>query len=420
MTHKYDYLDYFRDVPKTGVIYVLEKAYHYGFSNTNKKWANLGQGAPDTAPIDENATPLSLNVTPLNSEYAPVSGELALRKKIADYYNKVFRSQKASKYTYKNVCISGGGRVALSRLVAAMGNINLGHFIPDYTAYEELLSVFRSFVPIPINLKPENNFKISIDELKVEIVNKGLSSLLISNPCNPTGQSLQSGELQSWISLLNELRCLGIFDEFYSHFLYNSKSKTNILSAAEFIDDVNNDPIVIINGMSKNWRSPGWRIGWMLAPEPIIQKVSSVGSFFDGGAVHPLQEAALSIINPDLVENEAAQLQDTFIKKRDYFVKRVRDMGIQLECEPDSTFYLWCNLSGLPEPLNNCLTFFEECLKENVIVVPGIFFDVNPGKRRLKQHSRYMNNVRLSYGPSFESLVVGLDNIQRVIDKFSR
>ena len=319
MKMKNDYLDYFREVPKTGVIYVLEKAYQYGFSNSNKKWANLGQGAPDTASLNNNSEPLKLSVNPSNSEYAPVSGELNFRKKIADYYNQVFRKHKKSQYTYKNVCISGGGRVALSRLVAAMGNINLGHFIPDYTAYEELLSVFRSFVPIPINLKPENNYKIPLDELKAEIVNKGLSSLLISNPCNPTGQSLQGEELQSWINLLNELRCLGVFDEFYSHFLYNKDSKNNILSAAEFIDDVNDDPIVIINGMSKNWRSPGWRIGWMLAPEPIIEKVSSVGSFFDGGAVHPLQEAALDIINPDNVEGEALLLQETFAKKRDYF-----------------------------------------------------------------------------------------------------
>ena len=420
MTQNYDYLDYFRAVPKTGVIYVLEKAYEQGYSPTDIKWVNLGQGAPDTSPLNGDPETFNLSVNANNSEYAPVSGDINFRKKIASYYNDVFRRNKKSKYSYKNVCISGGGRVALSRLVAAMGNINLGHFIPDYTAYEELLSIFRNFVPIPINLKKENNFKISITELRTEIVNKGLSALLISNPCNPTGQSLQGKELNEWVELMNELRCLCIFDEFYSHFLYNNNTESKILSAAEYIDDVNGDPIVIINGMSKNWRSPGWRIGWMLAPESIIDKVSSVGSFFDGGAVHPLQEASLDKINPGTIKKEAKLLQDTFSKKRDYFVKRVLDMGIQLECEPDSTFYLWCNLSKLPDPLTNCLTFFEECLKENVIVVPGIFFDVNPGKRRLKQHSRYITNIRLSYGPKMSSLKIGLDSLERVIKKFSQ
>ena len=195
MTNKYDYLDYFRSVPKTGVIYVLEKAYEKGYCVTDEKWANLGQGAPDTSPLNGDREDLNLTVNANNSEYAPISGGIDFRKKIASYYNQLFRQDKKSKYTYKNVCIAGGGRVALARLVAALGNINLGHFIPDYTAYEELLSVFRNFVPIPINLKQENNFKISISELKAEIVNKGLSALLISNPCNPTGQSLQGKEI---------------------------------------------------------------------------------------------------------------------------------------------------------------------------------------------------------------------------------
>ncbi len=411
-----DFMHYFKPVPKTGVIYVLEKACEMGYSPEKKEWANLGQGAPETGPINGDTIERKINIDFQNSEYAPVSGKLELRQKIADYYNTLYRKESLSKYTYKNVCVAGGGRIALSRLVAALGNINLGHFIPDYTAYEELLGAFKTFVPIPILLDPKKQYKIPIEELKEEIIGRGLSALLISNPCNPTGQHLKQDELKQWVTLGKELKCMMIFDEFYSHYIYD-KQQTHLLSAAEHITDVNKDPMVIINGLSKNWRSPGWRLGWVVASEEIIERVSSVGSFLDGGAVHPLQNEAIALIKPEKTQHEAALIQSVFIKKRDYALKRLKKMGLVIDVAPDSTFYIWCDISQLPTPLNQCETFFQECLKERVITVPGIFFDVNPGKRRLKQHSRYSNYVRISFGPSMDSLKTGLDSIERTIKK---
>ena len=417
MTSQKDFLQYFKDVPKTGVIYVLEKATQMGYSSADASWANLGQGAPDTEPLSGNkSVNKGLEVNAENSEYAPVAGHLELRKKVADYYNKLYRSHSKSSYSYKNVCIAGGGRMALSRLVAAFGNINMGHFIPDYTAYEELLSAFKTFIPIPILLKEANQYKMPINELREEILGRGLSALLVSNPCNPTGQYLNEAELSAWVALSRELRSMFIFDEFYSHYIYDKKE---LISAAAHIDDVNEDPVVIINGLSKNWRAPGWRIGWVLGPESMIEKVSSVGSFMDGGAVHPLQEEAVHLINPEAVHAEAELIQNEFKEKRDYVLSRLKELGIRVPVAPSSTFYCWCDISDLPSPINNSDYFFEECLKEKVIVVPGEFFDVNPGKRRLKQHSRYKRYIRLSFGPKMQRLITGLSSIERVIKKFS-
>ena len=100
-------------------------------------------------------------------------------------------------------------------------------------------------------------------------------------------------------------------------------------------------------------------------------------------------------------------------------LNKLNAMNFVIETEPESTFYIWANLKKLPKPLNNALNFFEECLKEKVITVPGIFFDVNPGKRRLLKHSRYLNYVRLSFGPSLDSIKTGLKNIEKVVKKFS-
>ena len=76
---------------------------------------------------------------------------------------------------------------------------------------------------------------------------------------------------------------------------------------------------------------------------------------------------------------------------------RLRVMGIQADAEPGGAFYVWANLSQLPEPRDEGLAFFEEGLPEKVITVPGIFFDVNPEQRRA--YGRYGNYSRISFGP---------------------
>jgi aspartate/methionine/tyrosine aminotransferase len=84
---------------------------------------------------------------------------------------------------------------------------------------------------------------------------------------------------------------------------------------------------------------------------------------------------------------------------------------------PNSTFYIWLDLSGLPDAISDGLNFFQACLKEKVIVVPGIFFDLNPSRRRDLFDSPCHHFVRVSYGPKMEDLKKGLDGIARVVEK---
>ncbi len=410
----------FRSVPRTGVINVMYRAFDLGFRTADPTWSNLGQGSPETSKLSEGYhNKENIDIEEKHLGYSPIPGMLPLREKIADYYNYYFRKGKKSLYTFKNVSIAPGGRAALTRIAASIGNINVGHFIPDYTAYEELLTIFRAFIPIPTPLDPKENYVFSADQLRKEILSHGLSAMLLSNPCNPTGHLIAGQRLQEWVNLAKELSCTLIFDEFYSHFIYQSQASNdlNIVSAAEFVDDVNKDPIVIIDGLTKNWRLPGWRIGWIVGPEQVIDAVSSAGSFLDGGANHPLQKEAIELIDTENIKEHSQALQKHFRKKRDAMIDALLDMNIEVDPIPDGTFYIWANLSKLPAPINTGDAFFDECLKEKTIVVPGIFFDVNPGQRR--EYSRYENFVRLSFGPEMATLERGLAAIKRVIQKFS-
>src|SRR5215831_8152613 len=126
----------FRFVPRTGVIYVMHEAMAHGFSYDDPQWSNLGQGSPETGPIpDAPARIETVAIPTTHQQYAPVAGNKDLCQAVADFYNAVHRRNKKSKYTRDNVSIASGGRLALTRLASALGNVNMGHFIPDYTAY---------------------------------------------------------------------------------------------------------------------------------------------------------------------------------------------------------------------------------------------------------------------------------------------
>jgi aspartate/methionine/tyrosine aminotransferase len=410
----------FRYVPRTGVIYVMNRARELGFNFDNPDWANLGQGAPETGELPgapDRVTQVNMNWE--TQEYTPVPGLRELRQKVADFYNTIYRQGKASQYTWENVCISGGGRQGLTRIAAALGEINVGHFIPDYTAYEEMLHTFKGFIPIPIVLKEKHQFKLSRANLQEAIQGMGLGAVLFSNPCNPTGQVIEGQELQSWIELFREEEVVGIMDEFYSHYLYNdlNPDQPRMVSAAAFVEDVDLDPVVIIDGLTKNWRYPGWRVSWTLAPKAVVNLIASAGSYLDGGANHPLQKKAIELLDPALAIQETQAIQKSFSAKREYALKRVRELGIQIAAEPQGSFYLWANLENLPAGINDGLAFFEEGLKEKVITVPGVFFDVNPGKRRRSQ--KFRNYTRISFGPEMAKVQQGMDAIERVVRKFS-
>jgi aspartate/methionine/tyrosine aminotransferase len=411
----------FRHVPRTGVIYVTTEAQRHGFRADDPAWCNLGQGQPETGDLP-GAPPRvhGIEIAVDDQEYAPVAGIWELREAVASLYNSLYRRGLPSQYAAENVCISGGGRMALTRAAASLGSINLGHFLPDYTAYEELLDIFKAFTPIPILLEGERGYAFGVDELRREILGRGLGAILMSNPCNPTGKLVDGEDLARWVATARELDCTLLLDEFYSHYIYRSPpGSLPIESAARYVEDVDRDPVVIFDGLTKNWRYPGWRVTWTLAPRSIVEALASAGSFLDGGGSKPLQRAAVPLLGQDVVVAETRAIQNTFRAKRDVLLSRLGRLGVRVNRAPDGTFYVWGSVERLPPPLHEGMGFFRAALDERVIVVPGEFFDVNPGKRRQGRASRFKSHVRFSFGPSLDVLGQALDRIEALLARQS-
>jgi len=394
----------FRAVPRTGVIYVTTEAERLGFSAGDPDWCNLGQGQPETGPL-EGAPPRidSVAIDSSDQDYAPSGGLWELREAVASMYNALFRKGMASQYSAENVAICGGGRVGLMRVCTAIAPVHLGHFLPDYTAYAEVLDVFRRFSPIPILLDPDRGYEFTAEQLWREILGRGFGALLLSNPCNPTGKLIAGEEMARWVAMARKADCTLLLDEFYSHYIWTG-DREPIVSAAAHVENVDKDPVVILDGLTKNWRYPGWRVAWIVGPRPVIEAVSSAGSFLDGGGSRPMQHAAVELVTAEHAQRETEVIRKVFGPKRDRMLSGLRDFGVKFDREPDGTFYCWGDISGLPESIRRGRDFFRAALEHKVITVPGAFFDVDPGKRRHGRPSRFRHHVRFSFGPPIEEI----------------
>lgn len=407
----------FRQLPFMGVIRVNNEAAKVGYRMGDPSWSNLGQGQPEVgdlagAPPRMNTIP----VDPADHAYGPVEGLPELRQAVADHYNRLYRRGRASQYTAENVAIGPGGRAVLTRIGATLEQVRLGYFTPDYTAYEDLLVTFHRLDPVWIELKAEDGFRISLAALEERVVRDRIGALLISNPCNPTGVVVAGEELGAWAEMARRRGVTLLMDEFYSHYHFGP-GVNGPVSAAAHVEDVDRDPVVIVDGLTKCYRYPGWRVGWVVGPKGVIQALTAAGSFLDGGPCRPIQRAAIEVLRPERADQETDAVRANFAEKRRLTIERLSEAGVRFHGDaegPGGTFYAWGSVAGLPAPLNDGVGFMREAFKHRVLTVPGEFFDVNPHRSRAGR-SPLAGYVRFSFGPPRANLEAGLGRLVEMI-----
>jgi aspartate/methionine/tyrosine aminotransferase len=406
-----------RDVPLAGMNFVLAGAAARGFTPGDPEWINLGQGQPEIGDLP-GAPPRITSVTLESGDhaYGPVNGTVALRSAVADYYNRTYRGGRTSHYTAANVAIVAGGRLALNRAIGALGDIDVGYMVPDYAAYEDILDRNTP------RIRPVAVSEHSPDAIAKAVGEAGLAALLMSNPRNPTGEVFAGDDLRALVHGLPG--CALLVDEFYSHYVYapgpdgGYGPAARPVSAAEHVDDVDTDQVLIFDGLTKNARYPGWRLGWVLGPADTIGVIERVGQAMDGGASQVVQRAALAALQPSYLDAETTAVRTAFAAKRNLTVAGLRAAGIRIDTEPAGTFYVWGSLADLPEPLRGADAFFEAALARKVITVPGHAFDLDPGSIR-GGANHFDGWVRFSYGPAMPAVATGLERLRRMVLAYS-
>lgn len=408
-----------RYVPYMGVIWTVNEASKLGFYNGHPDWCNVGQGQPEVGTIDGAPDRIeSLKLQPSDAAYGPVGGTPEVREAIADWVNRTYR-KGMSQYTAENVSFACGGRLALTRLYSIFKDgARIAYKNPDYTAYEDYLYPLRHNCElIELRAEEKDGFTVPVERFENFMHDVRPNAFVFSNPCNPTGQVIKDEAMDRYIEAARKENCLLGADEFYATFSYNEDGSPaeKAVSALPYVQDINRDPVIVFDGLTKGFRYPGWRAGWAIGPKYLIEMINRAASAVDGGPSTMVQRGVIEELAEGHAEAELLATRKEFAVKRKMMMEGLAELGIHTPAnQPLGTFYLWASIENLPGKLSDADYFFHACLQKKVITVPGHFFDVRPFRVR-PTNEPYRHWVRFSYGPNRQTIKTALERIAQVI-----
>ncbi|MBQ4300022.1 MAG: aminotransferase class I/II-fold pyridoxal phosphate-dependent enzyme [Lachnospiraceae bacterium] len=324
--------------------------------------------------------------------YTSNAGLKELKVEIANYLDRRYDLH----YDYKNeMLITVGGSEAIDIALRAM--LDPGDEVlipqPSYVSYLPC-TVLANGTPVVINLKEENQFRLTPEELEAAITDK-TKILIMPFPNNPTGAVMEREDLEKIAEVVKKHDLYVLSDEIYSELTY-LEQHVSIASLPGM-----KERTVLINGFSKSHAMTGWRLGYACAPEVIIQQMLKIHQFAIMCAPTTSQYAAVEAIKN--CDEDVAMMREQYDARRRYLLKRFREMGLQC-FEPFGAFYIFPSIKEFDMTSDE---FATRLLKEQkVAVVPGTAFgDCGEGF------------LRISYAYSLENLRTALDRIQIFVDE---
>ena len=274
---------------------------------------------------------------------------------------------------------SGAFILAFSALFDAGDRVALGE--PGYPSYRQILRAM-SLQPVGIPTRIEDRYQPRPEDLPDDV-----QGLILASPGNPSGTVLRREELAALTTRAAALGVSVISDEIYHGLDYGA----GFHSALEVTDDV-----VVINSFSKYFSMTGWRVGWMVVPEPMIRTVERIAQNMFICPPHASQVAALAAL--DCVDEAEANLA-VYAANRQMLLERLPQIGFDRIAPPEGAFYIYADVSELT---GDSLRFAAEILeKAGVAVTPGLDFDPRRGAQTL----------RFSYAGSTADIAEGLDRL---------
>ncbi len=326
------------------------------------------------------------------TSYTSNAGLKELKEEIAKFLNRRYE------LTYdpiKEIIVTVGGSEAIDIAMRAM--LDPGDEVlipqPSYVSYEPCC-VLANGTPVIIELKAENEFRLTAEELEAAITPK-TKLLVLPFPNNPTGAIMERKDLEAIAKVIEKHDLYVISDEIYSELTYteNHVSICNIPGMQE--------RTILINGFSKSHSMTGWRLGYACGPEVIIKQMLKIHQFAIMCAPTTSQYAAVEAMRNG--DADVAEMRAEYDIRRKYLLKRFREMG--MECfEPFGAFYVFPCIKQFGMTSDEFAT--ELLKKKKVCVVPGTAFgDCGEGF------------LRISYAYSLENLKVALDRMEDFVDE---
>jgi len=323
--------------------------------------------------------------------YTSNSGLLELREEI-DKYMK--RTQGISYDPKDEILVTVGGSEAIDIALRAM--VDPGDEVlipqPSYVSYEPC-AILAGAKPVIIDLKAENEFRLTAKELRDAITDK-TKILILPFPNNPTGAIMEKKDLEEIASIVIENDLYVISDEIYAELSYKEKH-ISIASLPGM-----QERTILINGFSKSYAMTGWRLGYACGPKEIMVQMRKIHQFCIMCAPTTSQYAAVEAIKNG--DDDIAKMRDSYNQRRRFLMKAFKDMG--LECfEPFGAFYVFPCIKEFGMTSDDFAMGLLEA--EKVAVVPGTAFgDCGEGF------------LRISYAYSIEKLKIAMEKMARYIE----
>lgn len=300
--------------------------------------------------------------------YTPALGIPALRQAIADFYKQRYGVTVSP----ARIVITAGASGALTLALACLAEPGCEWLLPDpgYPCNRHFVRVFEGR-PVSLPVGPETNFQPT-PALVEAAWGPQTAGLMVASPANPTGTMLDADQLAALAETVRARQGHFIVDEIYHGLHYHGVAATALAAG--------ND-IWVVQSFSKYFQMTGWRLGWLVVPEPYLRDIEKLAQNLFISPPTPAQYAALAAFTPETLEILETRRQ-AFQRRRDFLAPRLEALSFKLVARPQGAFYLYCDCSALSR---DSFTLAQDLLeKAGVAATPGLDFGANQPERYIR------------------------------------
>ena len=368
----------------------------YGF-----KIINLTVGEPDTGPTEDVLEAL-LEGGKLH-KYGPVQGNPEFREILSGVINK----EIGVRYDPQDITITVGAKGGLDILMRVLlePGETVGIMTPFWVTYPESVKMARV---IPYFLGSDGGVRPEPEKLRREIEAKNIKVLLYSSPCNPSGVVYTRDELEEIAKIVKEKDIWVISDEIYNKLVFDGKKHESILSIEGMRDNA-----ILVDGPSKRFGVPGWRLGYVAGPSEVIKALTKLQGHVNSGASRPAQYAMRVAYTSQKAKEATDDMRQRYERNRNIFVKGLNEIDGISCIKPEGAFYAFPSIdnffgskyefAGKEYMIETSVDFRNFILrKAQVAGVEGAPFGMD-------------SHIRFSLATGEENIVNALDNINQAM-----
>ena len=298
------------------------------------KIIDLTAGQPDTGPTEDVLAAL-LEGGKL-SRYGPVQGDPELREILSG----VIAEEIGIKYDPQDIAITvgiKGGLDILMRVLLDSGD-SMGIMTPFWVTYPESARMAHG---TPCFLEPDKNLRPNLEKLRREVEAKHVKVLLYSSPCNPSGVVYTRDELEGIAKIVKEKDIWVISDEIYAKFIFDGKKHESILSIEGLKDNA-----ILVDGPSKRFGVPGWRLGYVAGPGGVIKALTKLQGQLNSGTSRPAQYAMRVAYTSQKAREATDNMKQRYERNRDIFVQGLNEIDGISCIKPEGAFYAFPSIKN--------------------------------------------------------------------------